>query len=219
MPRLILFLMAGFFHFSAFADELPSDNTPGGGKKGGIFKMHYNRYGMRWPVRKGSWWTSVSTNRWLYPFPKSTAGDGFPLQFSVDYSFEDHWTIGAYGAYYRSILTASYGTSQIQYPITGYSAGSRLGFHFTDLFNDSFGEVVNMSKWDFYSTAHIGFISYRFDGSAEVRTQDQYRNATLPSLGIVLGSRYLITPHFAVFAEAGKGTLGYFGAGAAFKLR
>ena len=217
---ILFFLIAlGLLQQVRAGNLVPEPAASAFGKRGGIFKYHLSRNGVHWPVREGSLWLSGGTNRFLFLYPKVNSSDGFPVQISADYSFDDHFTIGAYGGYYGNKYIFLYGMEPYNNYLKSYVGGLRLGFHFTDFFNDMIYGRINMSKWDIYSTIHIGIVRYQWEETAWNKDQQDFTAHTFASIGLVAGIRYIITPSFSLYAEGGKGVFGYMGFGAAVKIR
>lgn len=176
------------------------------------------RNGVKWPVRKGSLWLSLSTNRWLYAYPKFGSISGLPIQAAVDHSFDDHWTIGVYAGYYNPTYNEPFGSDRYDSHLKSYVAGLKLSFHFADVFNEAFHEVLNLQRWDFYTSLSAGVVHYKWEVDHKYLAYRDFTPVTFPSVGLVLGTRFLILPRFAVFAEVGKGVFGYVGFGLATKI-
>lgn len=174
--------------------------------------------GVKWPVRKGSLWLNLSTNRWLYAYPKFGSITGLPILVSADHSFDDHWTIGAYGGYYSPTYNEPFGSDRYDSHLKSYVGGLRLSFHFADVFNKAFHEVLNLQRWDLYTSLSAGVVHYTWKVDNKYINHRDFTPVTFPSVGLVAGVRFLIFPRLAVFGEIGKGVFGYVGFGLSAKI-
>jgi hypothetical protein len=169
--------------------------------------------GSRWGFRTGSVWAGVQAARSYIVYPRFGSHKGVPLQFQADYSFDNHWAAGVYGGLFQATYSDIYGSETYQSRLLSYSGGLRLTLHFSDVFNNVFGEVVNVRKWDFYSTAFAGWYSYRWKVDRLYEGQQDFSDGSFGSMGLVLGARWMPHPRLGIFAEAGKGPVGYLALG------
>ena len=175
--------------------------------------------GNKWPYRSGSMWVNLQASSGLIIFPTFGSREGLPpLQISADHSFDNHWAIGGYIGYYNSIYKDNFGISEYSSEIKGYSGGLRLTLHFADIFNNAFMEVLNLKKWDLYSTASAGWYSYKWTVDPKYTANQDFANQSYGSLGLVLGIKWIPTPKFGIFVEGGKGPVGWVSAGISAKI-
>jgi hypothetical protein len=123
-----------------------------------------------------------------------------------------------YYGFFHSTYTDSYGSEAYQSQIKSNFGGIRLTFHFADVFNNTFGEVVNVKKWDFYSTANLGWYSFRWDVSSKYIEQQDFSDGSFGSAGLVLGVKWIPHPKIGMFIEAGKGPVGIISFGVSGKI-
>jgi len=213
--RIHLFTLLLFFQVSfSFADN---QHVMRG--KRDFLRMNLPVIGNKWPYRPGSLWISLQSHHAFIIYPTfGTRTSLPPLQLSVDHSFDSHFALGAYFGYFKSTYTDSYGISKYQSDLTGYNGGIRLTFHFTDIFNNAFMEVLNVKKWDLYSTASAGWYSYNWKVEEKYTDTQDFNNGSFGSFGLVLGIKWLPTPKTGIFIEGGKGNVGWFSAGLSVKL-
>jgi hypothetical protein len=175
--------------------------------------------GNKWPNRKGSVWLSFNTSRKYLIYPDFGRQKGIPpLQFSIDYSFDHHWSLGAYYGFFNSTYVDTYGNEPYESRIRSFSGGVRLSFHFADIFNNAFGEVVNVRKWDFYSTAFLGWYSFHWDVEEKYLAQQDFSEGSFGSMGIIVGAKWIPHPKIGIFIEAGKGPVGLVNFGISGKI-
>jgi hypothetical protein len=101
--------------------------------------------------------------------------------------------------------------------------GAKGSFHFSAIGNEKWNWNINTDKVDIYASAFIGVGSYlwnreitsKIDGSIQTSTSSN----PYPVVGISAGIRYLFTPTFGVYAEAGYTPLGIINGGFTFKIR
>lgn len=186
--------------------------------EGDLLGLRMPRIGVKWPVNKGSLWLSLGTQHWMYIYPKFGKVTGFPILLSGDYSMDAHLTFGLYAGYYRPQYNEPYGSDRYSSYLKSYVGGVKLSFHFTDLFNNAFHEVLNLRKWDLYASLSAGIVHYTWAVDPKYQEYRDFTPVTFPMLGLVVGARYLVLPKLAVFAEAGRGVFGYVGFGVATKV-
>ena len=213
--RIHLFIVILFFQTSFSMAE--GQNSLRG--KRDFLRMNLPVIGSKWPFRPGSLWLSLQSHHAFIIYPTFGTRSGLPpLQLSADHSFDNHFAFGLYFGYFNSTYTDMYGESKYESILTGYNGGIRLTFHFADIFNNAFMEVLNVKKWDLYSTAFAGWHSYKWNVEEKYTGTQDYTNGSFGSFGLVLGLKWLPTTKTALFIEGGKGTVGYFSAGIAVKL-
>lgn len=174
--------------------------------------------GTRWPVGKGSVWTGISMGARLNVFPKIGSVEGFPLFVWGDYSYSDHMSIGGYLGHYLGTYQVEYGVEMYESKLNSLVGGVRWTFHFADIFNRTFLEVVNPRKVDLYATAHAGFVQYNWAVDSRYQFHQNYSPINKPSAGLVLGIRYLAHPKMGILVEGGKGVFGWCQFGLTYKL-
>ena len=183
-----------------------------------LFGHGLPKNGNRWPFARGAMWVSVATGMKLNVYPDFGTVSNLPLMLATDYSYNDHFALGIYGGYYAPTYSDVYGNSSYQSKMQSFVGGARLTFHFCDLFNRSFLEVLNTRKWDLYATAHAGIVYYKWEVASGYRHIRDFSPTSFFTGGLVAGIRYMPLPRVAFYAEAGKGIFGYYGFGASFKI-
>lgn len=196
--------------------ETPASN---GRVRRDLFRMNLPRMGKPWPCQPGSLWINAQASHKFIIFPEFGSRKGAPpIHLSADYSFDQHWSAGIYYGFYNGRYTDLYGNEPYESQIRAYLGGLRLSLHFADIFNNAFGEVVNVRKWDFYATTHVGWYTFRWDVNQIHREQQDFSEGSFGSLGLVLGARWIPVPKLAVFIEGGKGPVGWLSFGISGKL-
>lgn len=176
------------------------------------------RNGVKWPVRKGSLWVSAGTSKWLHAFPRFGKIEGIPWRLAADYSLDDHLTVGFYGGYYQASYDEPYGSERYYSYLKSYVGGVSMAFHFSDLFNNLFHEVINTRRWDLYTQLTVGLVHYEWTVDAKYLEHRDFTPLTYPSVGFVAGARYFATKRIGLYVEGGKGIYGYLGFGVAAKV-
>lgn len=223
--------LTGFFWLSVFLlISIPSNiqakekeqflstvSSPGRGRD--FLGINLPMLGNKWPFKKGALWINLSASKKYIIFPEFGSQKGLlPMQISADYSFDNHWAFGIYYGFFNSTYTDTYGSEAYDSRITSNFGGIRLTFHFADVFNNTFGEVVNVKKWDFYSTAALGWYSFRWDVAPKYAEQQDFSDGSFGSASLVLGAKWIPHPKIGVFLEAGKGTVGVISFGLSGKI-
>jgi hypothetical protein len=184
-----------------------------------FLRMNLPVIGNKWPYRSGSLWVSLQMSRAFITYPSFGSQSGLPpLQLSIDHSFDNHWALGVYGGFFNSTYTDNFGNEQYSAKIKAFNGGLRLTLHFSDIFNNAFAEVLNVKKWDLYSTMSAGWYSYKWQVAPIYTETRDYTNASFGSLGLVLGLKWIPTPKYSLFVEGGKGPVGWVSFGLAGKL-
>ena len=223
--------LTGFFWLSIFlGTSVPSVGNTAGyeqsqtslaspGRGRDFLGMNLPMLGNKWPHKRGSLWVSVSAAKKYIIFPEFGSQKGLlPMQISGDYSFDNHWAFGAYYGFFNATYTDSYGSEAYESRIKSNFGGIRLTFHFADVFNNTFGEVINVKKWDFYSTASLGWYSFRWDVDAKYTDQQDFSDGSFGSASLVLGAKWIPHPKIGIFVEAGKGPVGVISFGISGKI-
>jgi hypothetical protein len=215
--RLVIHLFTLLLVFQSSFSFAGNQNL-GYGKRD-LLRMNLPVVGYKWPYRPGSLWVNLQSHHSFINYPTFGTRTGLPpLQLSVDHSFDTHFAFGAYVGYYNATYTDNFGDSKYQSTFSGNNIGLRLTFHFSDIFNNMFHEVVNVKKWDFYSTAFAGWHTIKWNvDSKYINTQD-FSDGSFGSLGLVLGVKWMPTSRTGIFLEAGKSPVGWFSAGISGKL-
>ena len=215
----LVFLICFSICSETYASETSADPDLPGGRRRDFLGMSYPTMGNKWPNRKGSVWIHSQASFKHIIYPDFGQQNGLPpIHLTADYSFDHHWSLGAYYGRFRSTYVDVYGNEFYESDIKSYFGGLRLTLHFTDIFNNAFGEVVNVRKWDFYGSAFIGWHSISWDVAPKYFGQQDFSEGSFGSLGLVLGCRWLPFKRLGVFAEAGKGPTGYFSFGLSGKI-
>ena len=189
------------------------------GRKRDFLGMNLPMLGNKWPHKSGSLWINMSAAKKYIIFPEFGSQKGLPpMQISGDYSFDNHWAFGVYYGFFNATYTDSYGSEAYQSHIKSNFGGVRLTFHFADVFNNTFGEVINVKKWDFYSTASLGWYSYRWQVAPKYVEKQDFSDGSFGSASLVLGAKWIPHPKIGIFLEAGKGTAGMISFGVSGKI-
>jgi hypothetical protein len=196
---------------------LPSITSPGRSRD--FLGMNLPMLGNKWPHKRGSLWINLSAAKKYIIFPEFGSQKGLlPMQISGDYSFDNHWALGAYYGFFNATYTDSYGSEAYESHIKSNFGGIRLTFHFADVFNNTFGEVINVKKWDFYSTASLGWYSFRWNVASKYTQKQDFSDGSFGSASLILGAKWIPHPKIGIFVEAGKGTVGIISFGVSGKI-
>lgn len=175
--------------------------------------------GIKWPYRKRSMWLGLQSGIGFINYPDFGSRKGLlPLQLNADYSFDDHWAIGAYFGYFGNTYSYGYAVQTLNAKFTSMAGGVRLTLHWSDVFNDMFREVLNILSWDLYTTAFAGMYTRKWDLDTDFKDRYDFSEGNKAQYGIVMGLRWHPAPKFGVFAEGGIGPVGYFGFGLNAKI-
>jgi hypothetical protein len=146
----------------------------------------------------------------------------FPLTANVEYSINDQFAVGGYAAFYSRGYRIDYGGNRYKNGFRAFAFGGRGTFHATSLLNDALDANIEEDKLDLYAAVSAGLqiSSWYYDN-------DYYRqlgisapndNRVRPVLGPILGVRYMFNPGLGVYAELGRGALGWATFGVSFKF-
>ena len=127
-----------------------------------------------------------------------------PLNASFEYGFHEYLSAGPYLAY----STYSYNFSnQYKYSYTNVAFGVRGSFHYLPLLNELADLDLDEERFDLYVTLMVGGRTYNWSGDGF--NGDGISNGFSPQFNSVLGARYKFSPAVGVYAELGRGALGY----------
>jgi hypothetical protein len=205
---LVLILDAGSLLGNHNAALFPSR------KRKDFLGMNLPRMGNKWPYLKGSGWLSLQMPVRYTAYPAYGQITGMrPIQLSFDYSFDDHFSAGAYLGYFHSQIQDVYGTEFFRTTFSSQSGGFRLTLHFADLINSFVGTRINVRKWDLYTTAHMGWYTRNWVVGEKYRGTRDYANGSFSNIGIVAGVKYHPVQRIGIFAEGGIGPVSVLGFG------
>jgi len=176
--------------------------------------------GTKWPFQSGSVWVHVSSGLGVIGYPSFGNRTAFwPMLFSADYSLSPHISIGAYVGYYRVSYDDNYKGEAYTSTLTSYPLGARITLHGTDLINQYMGADIDVKKWDIYSVLSAGIVTRNWKMNSEYsEVRSDYGVTIYPSMGLVVGAKYLINPKFGIHGEFGKGTFGFISFGISGKI-
>jgi hypothetical protein len=210
------FLLSFFTLFSVLLCE--AENL--GGPYRDFLGLNLPIIGNKWPYRRGSIWTGLQGSHAFINYPKWGTRSGLiPLQANIDYSFDHHWAIGAYIGYFGSTYSGTYGDEKFESRFQSFSGGLRITLHWSDVFNNLFFEVVNIRKWDIYTTTFIGYYSQNWNVAYRYLQTQDFSEGSYTTMGIIMGLRWHPWPKVGLFVEGGKGPVGYLGFGLNVKVR
>jgi hypothetical protein len=109
------------------------------------------------------------------------------------------------------------GTDPFNYTWAHTDFGGRGSFHMTDLFNNLFGSDIDPLRTNLYLTLILG-LEYRNYTDVSGNFGGFYDNTFHLMVGPKAGVRYYLGDHFAVYAEAGRGNLGFLSFGLSLRL-
>lgn len=218
-PFIALFIyLINFFPNQVFGLGYDKNDTYSGRRRD-FLGMNLPMLGTKWPNKQGTVWLSVNTTKKYLIYPEFGTQKGVPpIQLSCDYSFDNHWALGLYFGHFNSTYHDTYGSELYKSQIKSLTGGIRLTFHFADIFNNAFGEVVNIRRWDFYATSFIGWYNYRWDVNNKYLNQQDFSGGAFGSMGVMLGAKWIPHPKFGIFLEVGKGPVGLFNFGISGKI-
>ena len=217
MKWISIFLLA-FLSFSSLAKARPLNLKPPFQED--FLGLSFPNPGSKWPFSKGSIWLNISSSIGLIGYPSFGNRRAYlPLLFSADYSISDHISVGPYFGFFRLRYEDSYQGLGYESRLTTYHIGARALVHASDILNKELGASIDIRKWDIYGGLSTGFVSrvWRIDDEFKNARSD-YSVSIYPSIGLVLGARYLITDNFGIMAEVGKGSFGLISFGISGKL-
>ncbi len=96
--------------------------------------------------------------------------------------------------------------------------GGRGSYHLTSLINDWFDAEIDESQWDIYATLLVGFEFRSFSYDDDFDDALDYDNDWRLFVGPLAGTRYFLNERFALFLEAGRGSLGAFTFGVTYNM-
>lgn len=172
--------------------------------------MTFPNPGSKWPFSKGTIWLNISTSIGLIGYPSFGNRRAYlPLMLSADYSISDHIAVGPYLGFFRLRYDDSFNGTPYESRLTTYHIGGRAILHTSDILNTEMGAGIDARKWDLYGGISAGFVSrvWRIDDNYK-NARNDYSVSLYPSIGLVLGARYLLSDNFGLMAEVGKGSFG-----------
>lgn len=146
-----------------------------------------------------------------------------PLTANIEYSIDEKFAIGGYGAFYSRSYNYNFGSSRYRNGFRAFAFGGRGTFHATPFLNDALDANIDGNKLDLYISVIAGLqvTSWFYDDDFKNQTgfgDDLYANRVSPVLGPVLGVRYMFTPGVGMYFEGGRGALGWATLGLSFKF-
>lgn len=176
--------------------------------------------GTKWPFPTGAIWVNVGSSIGYFGFPSYGNRRGFlPIEGNIEYSFDPHWAVGPYLGFYSVRYADVWAGESYSSRLSRLVMGGRLTFHGTDVLNQELGADIDVKQWDIYASLTAGIVAqtWRVDSKFKgVRNFDSY---AYPTLGLILGAKYFVSPTFAVHAETGKGTFGFLNFGVSFWVK
>lgn len=159
--------------------------------------------------------TSFGAYSWRLSSQYSRLSSSLPLYASVEYGAIEDLGVGVYGGIQTQRYRFDNGIFDSEYDYSLLSFGIKATYHFTNLINSELDGGVP-SEVDIYASAYagptIGTWSRRDAFGAELS------NTFSLNFSPVIGIRYMLAKNFGVYAEAGRGALGYFSGGLTLKL-
>jgi hypothetical protein len=101
------------------------------------------------------------------------------------------------------------------YTWTFYHLGARGSFHLSNIINEVLGADIDENKIDFYISILSGLEIRNFSSEA---FPDLYDNTIRIFIGPITGVRYYLGNNFAIYAEGGRGALGFLSFGVSLKF-
>ncbi|HOY97387.1 MAG TPA: hypothetical protein PK509_16710 [Catalimonadaceae bacterium] len=166
--------------------------------------------GAKWPFATNSIWFNINTSIGIIGYPSFGNTRAFwPLHLSGEYGLTPHVGIGPYLGFYRITYTDVEQGISYKSRLSSYSFGARGLLHITDVINQQMGADIDVKEWDIYGGLFIGLVSNTWSVDEGFTTaRSEYDVSIYPSVGLILGAKYLITPVFGINAEIGKGNYG-----------
>lgn len=182
--------------------------------------MSFPNPGSKWPFSKGAVWLNISSSIGLIGYPSFGNRRAYlPLMISGDYSISDHIAVGPYLGFFRLRYDDSFNGTKYESRLTTYHIGARAILHATDILNAEMGAGIDARKWDLYGGLSAGFVSRVWTIDNEFKNaRNDYSVSLYPSIGLIIGARYLVTDNFGIMAEVGKGSFGLISFGVSGKL-
>jgi len=176
--------------------------------------------GAKWPFSTQKIWFNINTSIGIIGYPTFGNAKGFwPLHLSAEYGITPHIAVGPYLGFYRITYTDNFKGASYNSRLSSYSIGARGILHLTDLINQEMGADINVKEWDIYGGISVGLVTrtWSIDEGYAVARSD-YNVTIYPSIGLIAGVKYMLTPVFGINAEIGKGTYGLISFGISGKL-
>ncbi|MFO7978308.1 MAG: hypothetical protein R6U64_06575 [Bacteroidales bacterium] len=131
-----------------------------------------------------------------------------PLTAFYEKGIHERITVGPFLSYAQwSYDYAGFG-SNWGYTWSFLQVGGRGSYHLTSLLNEWFDSEIDESKWDIYATLLVGFEFRSFSYDNDFDDGLDYDNDWRLFVGPLAGTRYFLNERFALFVEAGRGSLG-----------
>jgi hypothetical protein len=143
---------------------------------------------------------------------------GFPPLYAyVETGLHDKITGGPFIAFGKWNYRYTGFAQPYNYTWSFTDVGARGSLHLSGFINDTFGADINENKTDWYVTLLLG-LEYRRYTTETIVLDDNYSNSIHLLFGPLAGVRLYFTDYFAVFFEAGRGSLGILSVGLSLKL-
>lgn len=176
--------------------------------------------GTKWPFPKGAIWVNAGTSIGYFGFPSYGNRRGFlPIEANVEYSFDPHWAVGPYLGFYSVRYADAWAGESYSSRLSRLVMGGRLTFHGTDVLNQELGADIDVKQWDIYASLSAGIVAQTWRVDSRFRGVRNFDSYAYPTIGLILGAKYFISPTFAIHAETGKGTFGFLNFGVSFWVK
>ena len=140
-----------------------------------------------------------------------------PVTSYIEFGVHKNITVGPYIGFARWNYRYTGFAQPYNYSWAFTSLGARGSLHLSGFINESFGADIDESRTDFYLTVILG-MEYRRYSTETADLDDNYSNSIHLLFGPLAGVRYYFSEYFAVYFEAGRGSLGVLSFGLSLKL-
>jgi hypothetical protein len=187
----------------------------------GLFASSYNLLAQYDPDNEGLRYRNIygagmSMGYYNYGSVGSRSISFPPVTAFIEFGVHENITVGPFVGFGRWSYRIT-GADQFNYTFGHTNAGGRGSLHLTNFINDLFGSNIDPSRTNYYLTLILG-LEYRNYTDVSGSFGDFYDNTVHLMFGPTAGVRYYLGSYFAVYAEAGRGNLGFVSFGMSLRL-
>ncbi len=132
------------------------------------------------------------------------------LEANLELGIHEYFGVGPYAGF--ASWNYNQGVSDRGYSIL--TVGGRGSFHYSKLLEELLDSDMNVEKLDLYVTLILGLEFRNYSGD----WNDSRNNSVGVFIGPILGARYYFSNNFGVYAEGGRGSLGFLKLGITLKI-
>ncbi len=160
--------------------------------------------------------TSLGTYNWGLGNAYSRSGFSLPLLASVEFGVAEDISVGPWVGFHSQRYNYNNGYGTYKYSYTTLTFGGKGTYHATNLINEELDAGID-DNIDIYGSLYIGAIM-RNEDIGDGLIVGGVGNSVGVNVGAAVGLRYMFTPAIGVFAETGRGIMGWFTGGLSLKL-